>query len=176
MQIFAEGRVTFEFDDSFTVVRAEMSRYYAKRWQSFASVSGSAGNKGTDFVAYEPLTKTLWLIEVKDYRYTNRTKPSSLGQEFAEKCRDTLGWLAAVGLSSWSTAQEKAGSKPWRRADSIRCVLHVEQGRRSKLFPPVIDPKNLKDLVRRHLKALDPQAKAGEAKSLARSIPFTISV
>ena len=176
MQKFAEGNLTFEFEDHVVVVRPQDSTFYRKQWQGFATPKGQEGNKETDFVILDPEQRAIWLVESKDYRNQIRTKPSSLGFEFAQKCRDTLGWLAAVGISNLADASERSTLKPWHRAESIHCVLHVEQGQRSGALPPVIDPKTLRDLVKINLRALDPHAKSGDAHDLARSVPFTITV
>jgi hypothetical protein len=150
--------------------------YYRNYWQSFAMARGSEGNKECDFIALDPERKTLWLIETKDYRHANRTKPSEIGQEFALKCRDSLSCLAAIILSVFAQAEERDIALDLLKARTIRCVIHIEQGTRSKLFPPVIDPKSLRDSLRRQLRPLDPHAIGGDVSRIAFRIPFSIVV
>jgi len=176
MAILREGRISYEFPDGFLVVRLEESAYYSKHWQHFAEHSGGLGNKECDFIALDPKTKTLWLIEVKDYRGTTRTKPSELAVEFALKCRDSVGCLLAIKLSCLAQDDEKTSIQTLSKAIIVRCVLHVEQGVRSRLFPQVIDPKALKDSTKRSLRPLDPHALGGDATNLGGRVPWKIAI
>jgi hypothetical protein len=176
MKKYTEGRVSYEFPDQFLVIRPENSIFYRKHWQHFAAVSGAEGIKECDFIAHDPGSKTLWLVETKDYRRENRTKPSELGQEFALKCRDSLSCLAGIKLSSFAQPEEKDIARDCLKSRKVRCVLHIEQGRRSKLFPPIVDPKSLKDSLRRWLRPLDSHAEGGDASVLVGRIPFAIEI
>lgn len=176
MAIVQEGHIKYEFPEEFLVVRLEESVYYSKHWQHFAEHNGGLGNKECDFIAFDPKTKTLWLIEVKDYRAATRTKPSELADEFAQKCRDSIGCLFAIKLSCLAQHGEKTSIQSLVRASSVRCVLHVEQGVRSRLFPQVIDPKALKDSTKRSLRPLDPHALGGNATNLGGRVPWNIAI
>jgi hypothetical protein len=68
MPEFVEGRIRYNFPDGFYILRLEESAYYIKHWQHFAEQNGGGGNKECDYVVFDPESKTLWLIEVKDYR------------------------------------------------------------------------------------------------------------
>jgi len=171
-----EGQISYEFSDEFSVVRLEASTYYCRHWQNFAKPDSEEGNKECDFIAFNTKTKELWLIEVKDYRGTRRTKPSSLADEFALKCRDSIGCLYAIKLSTLAQNEEKTMISPMMDAKTIRCVLHVEQTRYNRLFPSVIDPKALRDSTKKRLRPLDPHALGGDASSLAGQVPWGITV
>lgn len=176
MPEFVEGQIRYDFPEEFSIVRLEDSTYYTKHWQHFAEQTGGEGNKECDFIAFDPKSKTLWLIEVKDYRAAFRTKPSELAVEFAQKCRDAIGCLFAIKLSGLAQAAEKDMIHCLLKAMVVRCVLHVEQGVRSRLFPQIIDPKTLKDLTRYRLRPLDPHALGGDADVLNGRVPWGIAI
>ncbi len=177
MAEFTEGRIVYGFPDDMTVVRLEANPFYCKHWQNFGVQPKEDGNKESDFIGIAANSECLWLIEVKDYRRNTRTKPSSLGLEFAKKCRDTLSCLAGMRMSPWSDTEQRQIATRALRSKTIRCILHVEQVSRSKLFPLVVDPADLLDSVRRSLRSLDPRARAGDAECLrSKGIPFTIEL
>jgi hypothetical protein len=176
MPEFVEGQIRYDFPEGFSILRLEDSTYYAKHWQHFAEQNGGAGNKECDCIAFDPKSKTLWLIEVKDYRAAFRTKPSELTVEFAQKCRDAVGCLFAMKLSRLTQDEDKNTIHSLIKAVVVRCVLHVEQGVRSRLFPQIIDPKTLKDLTRNRLRPLDPHALGGDADVLNSRVPWGIAI
>lgn len=171
-----EGGISYEFPEGFLVVRLEAFTYYNKHWQHFAEIVGGEGNKECDFIVFDTVSKALWLFEVKDYRGATRTKPSELADEFALKCRDSIGCLLAIKTSNLAQDEEKTLIAPMIGAKTIRCVLHVEQGVRSRLFPSVIDPKALIDSTKKRLRPLDPHAFGGDAASLVSRVPWKITV
>jgi hypothetical protein len=176
MKSYSEGNITYAFPDTFTVLRLGETSFYQKRWQHFSVPKKSEGNKEVDFLVFDPASHQLWMLETKDYRRQNRDKTSELIQEYAAKCRDSLGCLSGMLVSAHSTAGERAMAATLCKARSVRCILHIEQGRRSKLFPSIIEPKDLRDALRRHLRSLDPHAKGGDARALADAdVPFLIS-
>ncbi len=179
MQVFDEQGIAFAFPDDFVVFRPQHSVFYRKLWQRFSipDAAGEKGNKEADFVAVDRKEQRLWLIEAKDYRVHERTKPGSLSQEFARKCRDSLALLAALQLSSTAAEVGETASGLLDGLKKVSCVLHVEQKAGEKLFPLAVRPTDLKDALRRELHALDPQALTGTAAELATlQLPFTITV
>jgi hypothetical protein len=177
MVAYREGLISYHFPEDMTIVRLEANQFYGKRWQNFGVQLKEEGNKETDFIGIAADSECLWLIEVKDYRRNTRTKPSSLGLEFAKKCRDTLACLAGMRMSPWSDTEQRQLATKALRSKSIRCILHVEQVSRSKLFPLVIDPADLLDSVRRSVRSLDPHARAGDAEFLrSKGVPFSIEL
>jgi len=173
-----EGSISYIFPDHWIVFRPENSTFYSKHWQSFSQKPGSEGNAEIDFVVFDPADKRLWLIEAKDYRIHARTKPSEIGQEFAHKCRDTLSLLGALQISSQVVTEADTGNKHhFSKMRNVTCVLHFEQSKGRRGEYSIISPQNLKDTVRRNLRALDPHANAGTAAHLAgRHVPFTIKL
>jgi len=175
---FTEGSIRYTFPDHCVVFRPENSTFYSKHWQSFSEKPGSGGNAEIDFVVFDLTNKRLWLIEAKDYRIHARTKPSEIGQEFARKCRDTLSLLGALQISLQVATEADMGNKlHFSKMRNVACVLHFEQSKGRRGEYPIISPQNLKDTVKRNLRALDPHAKAGTAEQLAGShIPCTIAL
>ncbi len=173
-----EGSICYTFPDHCVVFQPEESTFYSKHWQSFSQEPGSEGNAEIDFVVFDPADKRLWLIEAKDYRLHARTKPSEIGQEFARKCRDTLSLLGALQISNQVVTETDIGNKQhFSKMRNVTCVLHFEQSKGRRGEYSIISPQNLKDTVRRNLRALDPHTKAGTASHLTSShIPFTITL
>ncbi len=62
MLTLQEGVIEYTFPDDWYVTKYDDWAFYRKR---FASSCGS--NKAVDFLAYNPVERTLWLIELKDY-------------------------------------------------------------------------------------------------------------
>ena len=52
-----------------------------------------------DILAQDPAA-TLWLLEIKDYRRSPRTKAIGLADEVALKVRDSLALLVAAAMSA----------------------------------------------------------------------------
>ncbi len=174
----SEGTITYTFPEHFISFRPEDSTFYSKHWQSFAKPKGGEGNAEIDFIAFDPRGKRLWLVETKDYRQHDRSKPSSIGEEFARKCRDTLSLLGALQVSiQVATDGDLEHRFRFSEMRDVTCVLHLEQRRGRHNEYRIISSQTLKDTAKRSLRALDPHAKAGDAKVLAdRALPFSISV
>jgi hypothetical protein len=174
-QTFTEGSLSFTFPDSWLLCRPQDLAFYSRQFQSFCG-----GCKEIDFIAYDPLTKTLWLLEVKDFRISGRLKPTSLHEEMAEKVRDTLALIVSGGLSSMShddpaTTTLKGLWTHIRRAANVRVALHCEQPKhRSKLFPCIANLSNIADQLRRSIRAVDPRAIVMNDNSVP-GVPWTVS-
>ena len=161
-QTFAEGQLKFDFPDDWQICRLENTSFYKRHFQSFCNFSGSDGGcKEMDFLAYDPAALVLWLVEVKDYRVQQRTKPIELVDEIASKVRDTLALLrvaplrdAAIGNGQLQARAFALASNP---ALNIRVVLHCEiPAHNSRLFPGVKDSANLQQKLNTKLRQIDP--------------------
>jgi hypothetical protein len=158
-QQFAEGQLTFSFPDDWPICRPSGTSFYRRHFQSFCG-----GSKEIDFLAYQPSFKTLWCIEVKDYRTGQRTKQDDLADEVAQKIRDVMAMLPLGGI------RDNAVSEPgqtqvrefWRyvrETTNVRVVLHCEiPTSPSKLFPGVKDAANLQTKISQKLRCVDPHA------------------
>jgi len=154
-QTFQEGRVEFEFPDTWVVLRPEKATYYKRHFQSFAG-----GCKEMDFLLFDPGSKVLWLFEVKDYTTSPRIKTQSVFDEVAKKARDSLALLYA-GSARDNAMPPHVGNfarQTWVPA-KIRIVLHLEQPTKpSKLFSGVKIAADASHALRTKVKAVDPHA------------------
>jgi len=174
---YCEGTITYTFPDHFIIFRPEDSTFYSKHWQSFAKQNDGIGNAEIDFVAFDTRDKRIWLVETKDYRQHERSKPSSIGEEFARKCRDTLSLLGAMQVSlQVATESDLENRNLFSTMQKVTCVLHIEQRRGRRGEYSIMSPQTLRDTIKRSTRALDPHAKAGDAELLAGcALPFTIA-
>jgi hypothetical protein len=152
---YQEGRLRFSFPEGWGVFRPETSAYYTRRFQNFCG-----GCKETDFVAWDVSFRTLWLLEVKDYTTSARTKPQDLFDELAQKARDTLALLAGAGANA---NPDRIGTKEFSTsclpAASIRVVLHLElPAKSSKLHPAIKFSADATQSLRMKLRCIDPHA------------------
>ncbi|NCC36095.1 MAG: hypothetical protein EOM24_29380 [Chloroflexia bacterium] len=129
--------------------------------------------KAVDFLAYAP-DRTLWLIEVKDYRQYRREKGVRLWDEVALKARDTLAGIVATRVNGANDEQLYAAQA--LRARRIRVVLHLEQPRTSsKLFPRPFDPADMQQKLRQLIRAIDPHPKVIDL-STTDTVPWTTTM
>lgn len=144
----AEGSLSFEFN------QVKFAEKYDD-WRHYRGVFNSAcgSSKAVDFVVSK--AGTLWLIEVKDYRRHQRTKPSGLADEVMLKVRDTMAGLvstAYVGVD----AHEKSTSRSALSHRKLKVVLHLEQpSKPSRLFPRSVDPADILMKLKQRLRFAD---------------------
>lgn len=112
------------------------------------------GLKGVDALALAP-DGMAYLIEVKDYRHPETEKPSELAQAIAHKVIATLGALLPARLNAHDP-QEKALADAVLKCAVLRVVAHIEQPRAHR---PVVDPADIKQQLRRKLRAVDAHPK-----------------
>jgi hypothetical protein len=142
-------QLTFEFPSGWQVAKFDDWVFYTRHFQS--TLGG--GVKAADLIAIDTVG-TAWFIEVKDYRFHPRTKPSCVAQETAEKVFDTLAALLPARVNS-PIPSEVAFTTIVHGAGSLRAVLHLEQPPGSALFPVPISPMNIELKLRQLLRAVD---------------------
>ncbi|GAB4216997.1 MAG: hypothetical protein OHK0022_58810 [Roseiflexaceae bacterium] len=120
MTQYAEGNITFDFPDHWHVTKYDDWAFYRNQFMKSCD-----GNKGVDFLAYDPQDRTLWLIEVKDYRQNPRTKSEPLWKEIATKVRDTLAGLFVARIETYHDNYQYAVL--CSRSTRLCVVLHLEQ-------------------------------------------------
>lgn len=137
------------------------------------------GLKSIDLLALSPkmtgdeTTPTLWLIEVKDYRRHQRTRPISLDEEMASKVTGTLALLFPAHLNARKPEEQQMAEKALK-AKRIRVVLHIEQPRVALAFAPKpINLANVTTALRQRLKAVDPHPKVVDSSSTR--VPWTVT-
>jgi hypothetical protein len=166
---YPEGRLKFVFSDELRVFRPGTSAYYTRHFQRFCG-----GSKETDFTAWDESARTLWLIEVKDYSTSARTKTLDLFDEVAQKVRDTLALLAsATANANPDKADTREFSRSCLPADRIRVVLHLELSARpsNKLHPPLKLGADATQTLRMKLRCIDSHALV-VSKDLPSKVPW----
>lgn len=143
-----EGSLLFSFPSDSTASKYDDWSFYRNQFNSMFG-----GTKAVDLLFVE--SQIAWLIEIKDYRVNQRTKPTDLGEEIALKVRDTLAGLVAAKCNA-NDQSEKQLAAEILQCSRVRVVLHLEQpANRSKLFPKAIAPANVKQKLKQLLKAID---------------------
>ena len=151
MQSITEGSLTFEFPDDWQITKYDDWEFYRNKFIKIQN-----GLKALDILAIDA-SKTLWFIEVKDYRQNKRTKSIDLADEIALKVLYTLASLLPAKLSTLSNnPNEKNFAQNALQAKEIKIVLHLEQViKQSKLRPRAINSIDIKEKLRAKLKAID---------------------
>jgi len=166
VKVIDEGRLRFSFPKDWEVAKYDEWAYF----QRFKSTCG--GNKGIDLVAIDG-SGQLWLIEIKDYRNSRRTKEIPLWDEFALKVRDTLAGLVAAAHNAGD--DERAVARKCLEARRLSVVLHLEQAaHRSKLFAAFPDPADLVLKLRTLLRPIDPHPRVVSASLPLKGSPWQV--
>lgn len=162
MPTLYEAHLACTFPDNWDVTKYDDWVFYKnKNKTGFSDACG--GNKGVDFLAYDHQSRTLWLIELKDYRQHRRTKDDtiSLWDEMAIKVRDTLAGIFAAKVNSTNPEQSYAARV--LAATRLRVVFHMEQPRvHSKLFPRAYKREDIQQKLKQLVKPIDPHPKVIE--------------
>jgi len=131
--------------------------------------------RAVDLVAKAP-DKTVWLVEVKDYRHPEAVVPKL--EELADaawgKVYDTLAAIIPASQQA-NDPVEREFAKHFCRGKALRFVLHIEQPtKRSVLFPRGgIDPANLQMKLKQMLKPIDPHALVTAVGKMA-NLPWVV--
>ena len=143
-----EGRLTFNFPIGLQATKYDDWSFYRNQFNG-----ALGGTKTIDILCMGE--GNTWLIEVKDYRQHQRTKPMDLGEEIAFKVRDTLAGLVSASCNA-NDSDEKSMAKKALKCKRIRVVLHLEQPEKhSRLFPRAISPENVRMKLKQLLKPID---------------------
>lgn len=149
MQRLLVDGINFDFPDDWHVSKYDDWSFYRNRFSRMWS-----GIKSLDLLAIGP-EKTAWLIEVKDYRVHQRTKPIDIADEVAHKIFDTLAALLPTKVNA-DDATEKSIAHEINKATRLRVILHLEEpAKHSKRFPRAINPANVRQKLRQLLKPID---------------------
>lgn len=158
------GALTFEFPTGWQVSQFDDWSFYRNQFIQCGEACTPCskcghknvfGAKAIDVLAIDG-NACCWIIEIKDYRHSKRTKVIDLPDEMALKVRDSLAALVAARVNANDT-DEKALAMAALRCSGLRVVLHLEQpAKPSTLFPRGIDPANVKQRLKQLIKAIDP--------------------
>lgn len=157
MPSLQEGKLRLDFPDDWEVQKYDEWIYYLKQFSRQRD-----GLKAVDVLAWQPDSKTVWLVEIKDYREHGRTKDSPIHREVADKVLDTLAALLPAAVHS-NEQTERTFARRALMAKSVRVVLHLEQpGHDSKLFPRAFDPADVQQKLGQILRSVDPHPRVVE--------------
>lgn len=149
MQRLNVDGLNFDFPDDWQIGKYDEWTFYRAQFSRMRD-----GIKALDLLAVDP-DKTTWLIEVKDYRRTSRTKPSDLGEEIAHKVFDTLAAIIPAKIYT-NNSDEQRLAHAVSTSCKLRVVLHLEQPEKhSKLRPRAINPADVQQKMRQLLKPVD---------------------
>ena len=162
------GDLTFLFPEDSEATKYDDWEFYTKKFQKIKD-----GTKAVDILCVVP--DVAWLIEVRDYREHDRTKPSDLSEEIAGKVRDTLAGLAAASANAESNGEREIAKRALRRR-CWRVVLHLEQMQAtgSALWPRGIDNAKVLQKLRGRRYAVDQNAMVRNRNSSADEVPWEV--
>lgn len=164
----SEGNLTFHFPSHWLASKYDDWTYYQKHFRQIVSHT-----KAIDILAIDP-HKTVWLIEVKDFRSHCRSKKTPLPNEIAQKIKDSLAGLAGARFKA-NTLDEKTLAEEMFQCPEIKVVLHLEQpNKNSLLFPRVFDPANIQKKLKQLLKSVDPHPKVVERQNM-QNLPWIVT-
>lgn len=169
MKRLDEDHLAHDFPDEWEAEPYDRWSFYRRQFQNCCG-----GNKAVDFLAYDPGERTLWLVEIKDYRQYRRSKDEkiSLWDEVATKVRDTLAGLFAVKVNQQD--KEALFGKLAARAKRLKVVLHLEQPvRHSKLFPRAYNPADVQQKLKQIIKPIDAHPHVIELNDAA-CVPWSV--
>jgi hypothetical protein len=192
MPTIKEGALTFQFPDSWKVAKLDDWGFYNNQFIRLSSglrqpcgecgaelrcrncgAVKTQGVKAVDILARDPAA-TLWLLEVKDYRRSPRTKAIGLADEVALKVRDSLALLVAAAMSAYDP-QERSFAREALEKERLCIGLHLEQPRQhSKLFPRAIDPADVLQKLRQLVRSIDPHPRIFEVGTNV-TVPWVVS-
>ncbi len=146
--------------------------FYRNKIEPSFKFDKEPGLKGVDIVAFSP-DRQMWLIESKDYRHHQRTKPEDPAREFVLKVRDTLtGLMVAVVDRQDNTLDDIR--RCVHAATSIRLAFQFEQPcRHSKLFPRVFDPADVQQQIKTKVRRICPHPLVIDATN-QRCVPWKV--
>lgn len=165
--ILQEGTLQFSFNETCHASKYDEWSFYRRHFQKCGL------SKAVDLLCID--SDLTWLIEVKDYRYSRRTKPIDLSDEIVAKVRDTLAGLVAAKINANDPA-EKDFAKRALRSRAIKVVLHLEQPQlNSRLSPQVYDVVTLTQKLRQQLRALDAHSKVVNKHNLSHNMGWIVT-
>lgn len=137
--VLKEGPLKFTFQNVDFVEKYDEWSHYKNKFKN-----ACGGSKAVDFVVVQG--KSLWLIEVKNYRQSDKTespKLEKLSKKIALKVKHTLAGLAHAALIA-EDHHEKNSARHALACSSMQIVLHIEQPDHvTKLYPQIIDESNI---------------------------------
>lgn len=157
MPSLQEGKLRLDFPEDWVAQKYDEWAFYRQHF-----IRSRDGLKAVDVLAWQPDSKTAWLVEIKDYRQHRREKGGAIHCEVADKVLDTLAALLPAAVNA-NLDGEKDLARQVLRAERLKVVLHLEQpGHASKLFPRAFDPADVQQKLSQVLRPVDPHPRVVE--------------
>ena len=172
-----EGELVFSFPDTLSASIYDQWKSRIRFESAFKDGNKkddcSKGTRAVDFIVLD--NKTLWLIEVKDYRNPQKRKkaipkPSKLSCLIACKIRDTLSGLVVAKMNAKNSNEREFAHQALKK-EKIRLVLHLEQ---SKQHPQIINPIDIQQTLKKLLKKIDPHPLVVSQHNLHKSMKWSV--
>ncbi|MBF0183314.1 MAG: hypothetical protein HQM06_02845 [Magnetococcales bacterium] len=165
------GRLMFHFPQDWVISQYDSWKFYREH---FAKQKKSI--KGVDLLAIAP-DKIAYLIEVTDYNNPTMPaqvplpvpKPTDLSGEITDKVFSTLAALLPARLHTKTPEEEAQIAVAILGCHALRVIAHIEPNGKF-----VDELANVKINLRRHLKAIDPQAGVVHM-SMMGELPWSVS-
>jgi hypothetical protein len=135
----------FHFPDGWLASKYDEWSFYRNHF-----VKIDNGIKAVDALAVST-GNDVFLIEVKDYRHPETTKPSELPRALADKVLHTLAAMLPARLNA-NDPKEQQLAAAILACHTFSVVLHIEQSATRK---QIVDLADLKQKIRPLLKAID---------------------
>ncbi len=170
MKPVAVDGFTYQFDDGWEVSKFDDWLFYREHFAKQFN-----GIKAVDLIALEKASKTLWLVEVKDYRNSQRTKDSDLHDEVGKKVVDTLAALLPAAANA-NDSSEKTMARNCLGATKLRVAFQLEQvPAKSVMFPKgPYDPAKVQLALKTKVRAIDAHPVVF-SKEMTQRLPWKVS-
>jgi hypothetical protein len=167
MQTIAADGFLFAFPDSWKATQYDEWSFYKNQF-----ITMNDGIKAVDLAAFDE-QKTLWLIEVKDFRRHSRQKDLSLHEEVWKKVYDTLAGLFAAKCNAVN--EEQTFAQATATARKIRVVLHMEQPEPpSKLYQKSLIFADVSQQLRGKIRPIDPRPLVVSKTSMPSHLQWSV--
>lgn len=163
---FYESNLRWTFPDGWKVIKYDDSTWYRKHFQACAD------SKAVDFIVVG--SAEAWLVEVKDFTRTPPTPhKAQLWEAVTQKVRDSLAGALA---GAWrAEPHEREVFRALMAATTIRVVLHLERPKHvSGPFSKLPDAADLRDKLRKTLRAVDTKVLVRDSSTTHPSVPWTV--
>lgn len=153
--------LVFEFQDGWNASKCDDWVFYKQKFERMGN-----GIKCLDILAISP-EKVAYLIEAKDYRIHNRTKPSDIIDEVCAKLLCTLAMLLPAKLNA-AEPSERHLCEQVLDAKEILIVLHIElPPPRSRLDVIKKDPSLIRMKMRERFSPIGRYAKVASMEQMS---------
>lgn len=155
--------LTFTFPDGWEAEKYDdwnfYRRHFSRQMNGLKAVDLFA--KGPDGIGY--------LIEVKDYRHPDTTKPTGLADAIAMKVLMSLAALLPAKFRSSENDEQKLAAS-FLECTDLKVVAHLELARAHK---SVVDPADIKQKLQQRLAAVDRHVKVVSMTNM-RGLAWTV--